>query len=537
MSDAPLMLGVSGLRGIVGQSLTPDVAVRFAGAFAAWLHSRAPGGRRPAVVIGMDGRAGGDVLMHLAAQAMRASGCDVLIASTAMTPSIGFLVDHTGASGGIVVTASHNPQEWNGLKLIIRDRTGAKPPRRGTVAACAPPKETADEIISLYRRGITAWKGPEDPGDYIPRTGPHLPDQHEARVIELLKSSGALRRLKRRRLTVALDTVAGAGAVWAGRFLEAAGCTVRELYPVLKNPKRPGIFPHTPEPTRENLGELCRATKRWKADIGFAIDPDGDRLAIVDERGNYIGEEYTLALAAESLLSARATDLARPRSASARRQPILITNLSTSRMLDDIASRYGARVIRTPVGEANVVQAMKRESALGHDVILGGEGNGGVIWPSVTYIRDSLSAMALVLSLMARTGSTISELASQIPAYSIEKRKVDLARREDAQPAIDRLAEWCRRDAPLDLGAEPCHRDRPCDLGASIAPAPPGKHSVAPPLIDLQDGIRIDFPARRAWLHIRPSNTEPIMRLIAEARNAAEAATLLDVATATIARI
>jgi phosphomannomutase len=481
------MLGVSGMRGIFGCSLTPDVAARYAGAFAMWLRGRTGPVRsgRPAVVIGMDGRLGGDVLMHTAAQALRAAGCDVLIASTVMTPGIGFLVDHIGAAGGIIITASHNPQEWNGLKLIVRDPAGR--PRKGGVSASAPAAALAAEVIELYRAGEIEWQGAEQVGEYLPGS-PMLAEAHEEAVVALLKESGDLRRLRRRRFTIALDTVGGAGGVWAGRFLEAIGCEVRELYPVHKHC---GKFPHTPEPTRENLGELSRAVKRWKADIGLALDPDGDRLAIVDERGGYIGEEYTLALAAESLLRSRGQSAGR--GSKRRGGPLLVTNLSTSRMLDDVAARHSARVLRTPVGEANVVEVMKREAAAGRDVVLGGEGNGGVIWPRVTYIRDSLSAMGLVLSLMVRSGQSVAGLVAQMPAYAIEKRKVDLARRDDAAPGIERLAAV-----------------------------------YASETIDRQDGIRIDFPARRAWLHVRPSNTEPIMRLIAEAPTGAEAGAILD---------
>jgi phosphomannomutase len=276
-----------------------------------------------------------------------------------------------------------------------------------------------------------------------------------------------------------------------------------------------GVFPHAPEPTKENLQGLCAAMAKLNADVGFAQDPDADRLAIVDERGEYIGEEYTLALAAESLLSA-------PGRGRPRGGPVLVANLSTSRMIDDIAAAHGARVVRTPVGEANVVEAMKREKAAGHDVVLGGEGNGGVIWPRVTYVRDSLSAMALVLALMARTGKKVSELVASIPAYAIEKRKVDLARKEDAKPAIDKLAAAYGRG-----GAGPM------PAGGNRANSETGHRTSG--TIDLQDGIRIDWPDRRAWLHVRASNTEPIMRLIAESPSAADSRAILDEAARIIA--
>jgi phosphomannomutase len=256
-----------------------------------------------------------------------------------------------------------------------------------------------------------------------------------------------------------------------------------------------GIFTHTPEPTRENLTGLCKLVKKKKAAVGFAQDPDADRLAIVDERGHYIGEEYTLVLAAEALLGG-----AKRRKAKGKGDLVLVTNLSTSRMLDDVAEKYGARVVRTAVGEANVVEAMKREKAAGNRVVLGGEGNGGVIWPEVTYVRDSLSSMALVLSLMARTGKKVSELVAEMPAYSIEKRKVEIPRREHARPAVEKLAA-----------------------------------EYAAQKLDLQDGVRVDWLEKRAWLHVRASNTEPIMRLIAEAPTAAEATAILEDAADVIA--
>jgi phosphomannomutase len=239
-----------------------------------------------------------------------------------------------------------------------------------------------------------------------------------------------------------------------------------------------------------------------EADVGFAQDPDADRLALIDEQGRYVGEEYTLALGAMALLEARA----RQRDGeTAREGNVLVTNLSTSRMLEDVAARYGARVIRTAVGEANVVEVMKREKALA-----GGEGNGGVIWPRVTYVRDSLGAMALTLWLLSPAGGgrghkrALSELIASIPAYAIEKRKFDLACREDAAPAIEKIAAAYKGQ-----------------------------------FVDRQDGAWVDFRngplAGKAWLHVRASNTEPIMRLIAEAPTSEQATALLDEAARTIA--
>lgn len=504
MSEAPLMLGVSGLRGIVGRSLTPEVAARFAGVVGSWVVESGrgggggrgrgvggkAGGKRPLVVVGFDGRLGGAALFSVVTASLQAAGCDVLAMGTVMTPSVGVIVDLAGAAAGVVVTASHNPQEWNGIKVIARE-AGV---RRGAVSASAPSKALADDIIARFRGTPPAWCGPEGLGVLRPRLS--LAYRHEEQVAGLIRERGDLARLRRRKFRVALDTVAGSGAVWGGRFLEAVGCRVHELYPVLKFGS--GKFPHAPEPTRENLGALRRATKKFKADVGFAQDPDADRLAIVDERGEYIGEEYTLVLAAEALLSESATQRG---SGKGRKDRVLVANLSTSRMIDDVAARHGARVVRTAVGEANVVEVMKREAAAGKDVVVGGEGNGGVIWPRVTYVRDSLSAMGLVLSLMARRGQRLSEIVASMPSYAIEKRKVELARKEEAKPAVEKIAAFYgKRGSALHGGVK----------------------------IDRQDGVRVDFVQERAWLHVRASNTEPIMRLIAEAPTAAGARGVLE---------
>ena len=485
---APLMLGVSGLRGIVGKSLTPEVAARFAGAFGTWLKGRTRE-QRPPVVLGADGRAGYEPLLRAAEQGLIAAGCSPWSIGIATTPTIGVKADHDDAAGAMVVTASHNPQEWNGLKCLVRRERGVE-----VVSACAPDAVSAAQIIERFKES----RGPVKAAEWAPPPAPARDADacHIGPVADGVGEWPGAGPVRSRRFRVALDSVNGAGR-FAGRHL-LAGVLACEL--IHQGAEDSGVFPHTPEPTRENLEALCRTTCRMNADIGFAQDPDADRLAIVDERGEYIGEEYTLALAAESLLG---SETARQRdSETGRKDRVLVANLSTSRMIDDIAARYGARVVRTPVGEANVVEAMKREKAAGHDVVLGGEGNGGVIWPRITYVRDSLSAMALVLALMARTGKKVSELVAAIPAYAIEKRKVDLARKEDAKPAIDKLAA--------------AHR---AQSGTTI---------------DLQDGVRIDWPDRRSWLHVRASNTEPIMRLIAESPTAAESRAILDQAARVI---
>lgn len=489
-AGAPLMLGVSGLRGIVGSSLTPEVASRYAATVGTWLVERAgvkaparwPGpliGRplpkdRVKVVLGLDGRVGGQVVADAASAGLRAAGCDVIPVFDAMTPTVGVMVDHLGADAGVQVTASHNPQEWNGLKVLLR-RRGLK---GGVVDACAPAKALAGQIVERFKGAGPEYRSWQGVGieTFFVQTSPHV-----ERVLGRLEELGALRAIRRGKIPVLLDSVNGAGGVDTPLFLgESLGCKVTALG---EEPGRP--FWHTPEPTAANLSAVRSRVKKAGAAVGFCQDPDADRLALIDERGRYVGEEYTLVLAAWSLCEAGAV----------RKGSTMVVNLSTSRMIEDVAGRYGVRVERAAVGEANVVEAMKRLKSP-----LGGEGNGGVIWPGVTYVRDSLGAMGLVLALMAREKKALSELAASIPAYAIEKRKVDLARQEDARPAVEKLSRRFRDQE-----------------------------------LDTQDGVRVNFPQERAWLHVRASNTEPIMRLIAEAPTAGAARGLLDEAARAIA--
>ncbi|GAB5497457.1 MAG: phosphoglucosamine mutase [Phycisphaerales bacterium] len=535
MGDAPLMLGVSGLRGIVGESLTLDLAVRYAQAFGGWVVDTY--GDRSAVALAADGRAGYEPLKQAVISGLLGSGLDVYDAGVQMTPTAGLAGQsllHTSLGGKHVVaagiiTASHNPQEWNGIKWLISDQPeipeykGDGDPsideimrmavestrekmKEGTWNSFyAPSASTAGEIIDSYRKGASVKPLRESRVIAVD----NLADSHIQQV------SAGLRKIARlglvngnncsgdlqtaiRELLVVVDSVNCSGGRITELFAKDAGFRLVQLHG-----DNSGIFPHTPEPTEENLsgeGGLCDAVPGLKADVGFAQDPDGDRLAIVDEKGGYIGEEYTLVLCAVSVLEAMKHQTPSDRSAATSpvgdgggEGVVLCANLSTSRMIDDVAARYGASVVRTAVGEANVVEAMKKLKKQGKKVLLGGEGNGGVIWPEVTYVRDSLSSMALVLSLMARTGKTVSELVADVPSYAIVKRKQPLAKKEDARPAIERLAAHYKSER-----------------------------------VDTQDGVRVDFDSDRSWVHVRASNTEPILRLIAEAPTQERAEAVLD---------
>ena len=433
-----LMIGVSGLRGTVGGTLTPAVAMRMAAAFACWLKTtqQPANGKHFRVVVGRDGRPSGPFVRDAVYSALMASGIETIDLDIVTTPGVAMMIKHANADAGMVITASHNPIQWNGLKLLTRD-------------SVAPPPGAVAEIRKFYDAEETSYERVEKLIQPARNTETHA--LHTKRILDYVDVNG----ISSKRYKVVLDSVNGAGCVATATLLSKLGCNLVHVH---NTPN--GQFPHEPEPTAVNLAGLSDEVKRHHAIVGFAQDPDADRLAVIDENGTYIGEEYSLALCAMWILS--------------KRPGVAVANLSTSRMLDDVAARYNSRVVRTPVGEANVVDAMIREKA-----VVGGEGNGGVIDLRVVPGRDSLVGMAYVLQLMAATGKTVSQLISDFPKYQIVKTKFE-CRREDADRAV-----------------------------AAI------KVKFASEKIDVQDGIRIDWPD--AWVHARPSNTEPIMRIIAEA--------------------
>lgn len=433
-----LMIGVSGLRGTVGGTLTPAIALRMASAFAAWLKDtqKPANGTHFRVVVGRDGRPSGPFVRDAVISGLMASGIEAIDLDIVTTPGVAMMVKHTNSDAGIVVTASHNPIQWNGIKMLTRD-------------SVAPPPKSVAEIRQRYDDEVTRYERVEKIVQPSKSTETHA--LHTKKILETVDVLG----ISSKRYKVVLDSVNGAGCVGTSMLLSKLGCNLVHI-----NNTPNGIFPHVPEPTEANLTQLADEVKRQKAAVGFAQDPDADRLAIIDENGRYIGEEYSLALCAKWLLL--------------KKPGIAVTNLSTSRMLDDIAKAAGGRVIRTPVGEANVVDTMIRENA-----VVGGEGNGGVIDLRIVPGRDSMVGMAYVLALLAATGKTVSELVAEIPKYEIVKNKFD-CRREDADRVVAEL-----------------------------------KKVFASEQVDTQDGIRIDWAD--SWVHARPSNTEPIMRIIAEA--------------------
>ncbi len=434
-----LIISVSGMRGVVGENLTPIVAAEYGSAFGTFLRSSIDTGGRPfTVCIGRDSRISGPMLMSGVTAGLCAVGINVVDLGIVPTPSVGIMVRRLGCEGGIIITASHNPIPYNGIKLLLSN-------------GMAPPPATANEIRRTFWDRHFHFVSSERCGKLTYNT--ETERVHVEKVLGIVDAQ----RIAARRCRIVLDSVNGAGAGITKVLLAELGCDV-----VAVNDEPTGLFAHEPEPTAANLTGLCWRVKQEHADLGFAQDPDADRLAIVDEKGNYIGEEYTLALAALQVFS-KCTGTA-------------AANLSTSRMIDDVARRAGGSVIRTPVGEANVANAM-----IEHHCIIGGEGNGGVIDLRVGPIRDSLVGIGLILQLMAETGKSISQLVQEIGGYFMHKDKFAA----DAQQArqIQELAVAEFDEATMNVS----------------------------------DGLRLDFPD--GWIHLRTSNTEPVMRVIVEAKD------------------
>ncbi|MFZ9033244.1 MAG: phosphoglucosamine mutase [Anaerohalosphaeraceae bacterium] len=442
-----LIISISGMRGLVGDNLFPETASSYGSAFGTFLKKRHTTNEELSVAIGRDSRPSGQMIFSAVAAGLAAVGIDVIDLGICSTPAVGVMLRYLNCAGGIVITASHNPTPYNGIKLLLEN-------------GIAPPKEMAEQIIQMYHDHQLAFVDSLACGTLKPDT--------RANHIHLDKVLGIINKEKiaSKHFKVVLDSVNGAGGVEGLMLLEALGC---EVIPMNIEPT--GIFAHTPEPTAENLLTLCDKVSQSAADIGFAQDPDADRLAIVDEGGHYIGEEFTLALASKLVFS--------------QMQGPAAVNLSTSRMIDDIAEDAGCTVIRTPVGEANVANAMVE-----HNCVIGGEGNGGIIDLRVGPIRDSLVGMALVLELLAETDKTVSHLAGDVGGYAMHKSKYPADKKQAA--AIIEKAKTVFTEAN----------------------------------VDTSDGCRFDLPD--GWIHIRTSNTEPIMRIIVETKDPAVAKRYLD---------
>ncbi|MEX0938129.1 MAG: phosphoglucosamine mutase [Pirellulales bacterium] len=437
MSSEPI-ISVSGLRGIVGKSLTPAVVDRYIRAFADQLP---PGD----VVVTRDGRASGARFAQVVHGTLAACGRTARDGGIAATPTTGVLVRQFGAAGGVQISASHNPPQYNGLKLF----SGA-----GRVL----PASAGEQVLARYR-ALTAASPVDEPAT----TARPIADP-SARHLELVLATVDVGRIAARNFNVLLDANHGAGSVLGIPLLEALGCRVTVL-----GGQPDGQFAHPPEPTAENLASVTALVLEAQADVGFCQDPDADRLAIIDAGGRYLGEEYTLALCVENVL--RSTP-----------GPV-VTNCATSRMSEEIAARFGVPFFRSAVGEANVVDVMLAQGA-----VIGGEGNGGAIDPRVGLVRDSFVGMALVLDAMASRDAPVAQLTGALPRYAMCKTKIELP--------PERLASA--------LAALEAH--------------------FSDARVERLDGLRLDWP--QAWLLVRPSNTEPIVRAIAEAPTSQQAAAL-----------
>jgi phosphomannomutase len=388
--SSELIISVSGLRGVVGESLTPTVAANYAAAFAAELP---PG----PIVIGRDGRASGPMLAEAVAESLSGSGRRVLDAGVAATPTVGVLVRTLGTAGGIQISASHNPRQYNGLKLFAG---------QGRVISAA----AGARVLDRYRVGTSGL----NTADLV--DGEPVEDACSAHL-DLLRNICDVERIRSRKFRVLLDANHGAGSLLGRKLLRELGCDDAVL-----GGEPDGEFGHPPEPTAENLSSVLQQVGRHGEAVAFCQDPDADRLAIIDENGRYVGEEKTLAICVDHVLR------------SGRLGPV-VTNCSTSRMSEDLAARHGVPFFRSKVGEANVVDLM-----LLKDAVIGGEGNGGVIDPRVGLVRDSFVGMALVLNAMAARELPVSTLADELPQYAIHKTTIAVGpdRIADALDALER---------------------------------------------------------------------------------------------------
>lgn len=425
------IISVSGLRGIVGESLSPELAVRFVAAFAAEI----PAGP---IVLSRDGRTTGSMFSDALRGGLSALGREVFDLGVAATPTVGVMVRSLQAAGGVQISASHNPPEYNGLKLF--DASGR-----------VLPAERGQRVLERFHQAEPEWVTYTHIGtvrEVADTLAPHL-----AAVLATVD----VPRIRARGFRVLLDSNHGAGSVLGRRLLSELGCEG-----TLVGDTPDGRFAHPPEPTAENLQGVSSMVIERTAAVGFCQDPDADRLAVIDERGRYVGEEYTLALCLDHVL---------------RQTPgPIVTNCATSRMAEDLAAKYGVAFHRSAVGEANVVDRMIAERA-----VFGGEGNGGPIDPRVGWVRDSFVGMALILDAIASRDVPLSQLVDELPRYAIHKTKVEVSREQTAA-AFDRLE--------------------------SHFPSAEASR---------QDGLRLDWPGR--WLLVRGSNTEPIVRIIAEAES------------------
>lgn len=425
------MSSISGIRGIVGDGLDPEMIIKYTNAYADFIGS----GK---VVIGRDARITGEMVNQITAGTLLAKGIDVIDIGICPTPTVQFNVKKLKAQGGIAISASHNPNEWNALKML-----------NGTGQFLSPEEyNKMQKYLQNDKPNYKSWNKLGKWTEYPKGIQNHVDAIFDLGIIYVDE-------IRKKRFKVLLDCVNGAGAYVLPEFLKDFGCEVIEM-----NCEKTGIFPRTPEPLPENLTETMKRVKEVKADLGIVVDPDVDRLVLITDKGEPFSEENTIVQVVQFVLS--------------RKKGNVVVNLSTTRAVDDVAKQFGCSVFRSPVGEANVVKRMKEVNA-----VIGGEGSGGVIFPDVHYGRDALVGIALTLQHLSDYGKPLSKLKEELPQYSIVKKKIEVTINPDE--VIEKLID-----------------------------------KFSGQKINTEDGLRIDFDDH--WVHFRKSNTEPIIRIIVEAK-------------------
>ncbi len=438
-----LIVSISGLRGVIGESLTPEVIIKYIATYATYCN-------RGKIVVGRDGRVTGSMVAGIVSNTLMAMGCDVIDLGICPTPTVQLAVEKMETSGGISITASHNPMIWNGLKFLAK--TG--------LFLNADENKKFWEIVE-QKPDYVSWN---NIGSYSKRED--FLQQHIEEVLSLPYIHPD--EIRKRNFRVVLDCVNAAGGIVMPQLLEKLGVKVIPL-----NCDVSGVFSHTPEPLPENLGDLRKKVVEEKANFGIAVDPDVDRIVFVDENGQPIGEEYSVTTAVKFILEKEK-----------KQNATVAVNLSTTRAVDDVARAFGASVVRTPVGEINVATRMKEIGA-----IVGGEGSGGVILPRIHLGRDALVGAAIVIQQLAEFGGTMSQFRKTLPQYFIVKNKIELKSDPDAALKIIQARYSSEK-------------------------------------ITTSDGLKIDFAD--SWVHLRKSNTEPIIRIIAEGKTPEAAQKVVD---------
>ena len=443
-----LIKSISGIRGTIGgkvdENLTPIDAVKFAAAYGSWLKGQS-GKEHVKVVIGRDARISGEMIQNLVQYTLIGLGIDVVNIGLSTTPTVEVAVPMEKADGGIILTASHNPKEWNALKLLNN---------KGEFVS----DQDGKAILKIAQENDFSFATVDHLGK-LTHDDQYI-DLHIEKVLALpLVASEAIQKKKFR---VVVDAVNSTGGIAIPRLLERLGVEVVKLY---CEPN--GHFPHNPEPLKEHLGDICKRVVEEKADFGIVVDPDVDRLAFITDKGEMFGEEYTLVACADYVLG--------------KAKGNVVSNLSSSRALRDIAQKHGVSYSAAAVGEVNVVTEMKRVEA-----IIGGEGNGGIIYPELHYGRDALVGVALFLSLLAERGGNVQQLRESYPAYFMSKNKIQLTEQINPDQILKAMEQKYAHEQTTTI-----------------------------------DGLKIDFPD--SWVHLRKSNTEPIIRIYTEAKSQKEA--------------